>query len=133
MANPALTVTEIAKIIVKCRPAAIFTANLPVIQQAVAEIGDETLTHRYSAGGRVFLIDPHADDYGLPGPARTSVMLAGGWRVADHTVVRGSQPFKIAPMRGNENVRRVACMLNSSGTGGNSKMVMQCVFEPRSR
>ena len=127
MANPALTTPEIAKIIVKCRPAAIFTANLSVIQAAVAEIGDETLTHRYKSGGRVFLIDPHADDYGLAPPARPPVANPAGWRVASHTAVRGSQPFKIAPMRGDENVRRVACMLNSSGTGGNSKMVMQCV------
>jgi 4-coumarate--CoA ligase len=128
MANPALTAGEMAHIIGLTRPALIVTqptsSAVKVIKDALSILSDAELDRRFYTQGRLFSVDLDSGDYGLDtNPTislekRVSGMLVRDWKwLLDYS----GPAFEIEPMRGDENARRAAFILWSSGTSGKSK------------
>jgi 4-coumarate--CoA ligase len=134
MANPALTAGEMAHIISLSRPAVIVTqpSALQVVRDALALVKDPELDQRFSQSGRVFTVDLAGGDYGLdvhPSASlerRTSGLLTRDWK---WLMDPAQPPFTIERMSGEENRRRAAFILWSSGTSGKSKGQVGGLFD----
>lgn len=114
LANPSLTPTELAHVLRKSRPAAIFSAQPKAMGEAIALVGETELKQRYDR--TLFAVDPEDANF-------TKVDVDE----RDHRhLLRpvNSSRFQIAELTEEEARRRVAIILWSSGTTGASKGVL---------
>jgi long-subunit acyl-CoA synthetase (AMP-forming) len=113
--NSLLTPTEVSSILRKSRPAAIITSAPHAIAEAVKLIGDRELAQRYERF--VLTLDPQDIDFDKTvGEDDHRILLKAA---------SASHRYRIQPMSENETKRRVAAIYWSSGTGGQSKGVLQ--------
>lgn len=124
-ANSALKPAELAHIINLSKPAAIFTLAGPdgvdIIRQAFTHVEDKKVAESYKNSNRVFSVDLAADDYGLC--MKSQHGSAPDWK----TLLDGEDDkigFPQYKSDSDENDRRAAVILWSSGTSGKSKGVI---------
>lgn len=124
-ANSALKPAELAHIINLSKPAAIFTLagqdGVDIIKEALTHVENKEVVQTYKSSNRIFSIDLAADDYGTTLQSQQS--SASDWK----TLLQGEDPnfgFPQYKENSDENDRRAAVILWSSGTSGKSKGVI---------
>ncbi|KDQ56671.1 hypothetical protein JAAARDRAFT_179271 [Jaapia argillacea MUCL 33604] len=128
MCNPYYTPNELLHILVTSRPAIVATTpmGLPVVKDAINQLEDKTQARLYKEGGRIFIVNVAHDDYGLCTGSHPHDLSrdAEGWVTADYKWLFGRDGFQPDEWSGDENAKRVCCILWSSGTSGKSKGVV---------
>lgn len=124
-ANSALKPAELAHIINLSKPAAIFTLagkdGVDVIREAFSHVEDKAFAQSFTKANKIFSVDLAADDYG------TSISQQKTNSTDWKALLDGEDDeigFPQYETSGDENVRRAAVILWSSGTSGKSKGVI---------
>lgn len=116
---------ELAHIINLSKPAAVFTLagadGVDVIKAALDHVEDKTLVQSYKTQQKIFSVDLAADDYGLT--IQNQHGATSDWKTL---LQGGDEKFGFPQYKPNsdENDRRAAVILWSSGTSGKSKGVI---------
>lgn len=95
--------------------------GVDIIKEALTHVEDKEVVQTYKSSNRVFSIDLAADDYGTTLQSQQS--SASDWK----TLLQGEDPnfgFPQYKENSDENDRRAAVILWSSGTSGKSKGVI---------
>lgn len=124
-ANSALKPAELAHIINLSKPAAVFTLagqdGVDIIKEALNHVEDKEVVKSYKSSNRIFSVDLSADDYGTTLQSQQSAST--DWK----NLLQGEDDkfgFPQYQENSDENDRRAAVILWSSGTSGKSKGVI---------